>query len=344
MSRHMGPCHAAPASLLPLALLVWSSVGVSDCAPTETAPALHIFDGATMGTTYAVRVVTADTWDQPRRDRIRDLIQAALDDVESKMSHYRSSSELSRFNQTRATAPFPVSAETFDVIRHAYQLSELTGGALDVTVAPLVNAWGFGPVEPESLPPDAALLARLRDHVGYRKLELDPGASTLRKTDPEIECDLSAVAKGYGVDQVAEVLREEGVTRFMVEVGGEIVAAEALIRQQRRAGEPDHRIARRDAGAVGPFDRDGKARVDQLEGDGGGVGTSDHSVLSGRDDRVHALARRDDGIRRDVPGAAEIFEKGGPHHGLHEEARQRQQDVVRHRSIPEAQGRPPERA
>lgn len=224
MSRHMGPCHAAPASLLPLALLVWSSVGVSDCAPTETAPALHIFDGATMGTTYAVRVVTADTWDQPRRDRIRDLIQAALDDVESKMSHYRSSSELSRFNQTRATAPFPVSAETFDVVRHAYQLSELTGGALDVTVAPLVNAWGFGPVEPEILPPDAALLARLRDHVGYRKLELDPGASTLRKTDPEIECDLSAVAKGYGVDQVAEVLREEGVTHFMVEVGGEIVA------------------------------------------------------------------------------------------------------------------------
>jgi thiamine biosynthesis lipoprotein len=194
------------------------------CAPTETAPVLHIFDGASMGTTYAVRVVTADNWDQPRRDRIKDLIQAALDDVESKMSHYRSSSELSRFNQTRDTAPFPVSAETFDVVRHAYQLSEWTDGALDVTVGPVVNAWGFGPLEPESLPPDATLLARLRDHVGYTKLELDPGASTLRKTDPEIECDLSALAKGYGVDRVAEVLREEGLTRFMVEVGGEIFA------------------------------------------------------------------------------------------------------------------------
>ena len=218
----MGSCHAAPVPLRLLTLLVGSSVAA--CAPTETAPALHIFDGATMGTTYTVRVVTSEAWGQGEHDLIGARIQAALDDVESKMSHYRSSSELSRFNQTRATAPFPVSAETFDVVRHANQLSELTGGALDVTVGPVVNAWGFGPVEPEILPPDAALLARLRDHVGYRKLELDPVASTLRKTDPELECDLSAVAKGYGVDRVAGALREEGLTRFMVEVGGEIVA------------------------------------------------------------------------------------------------------------------------
>lgn len=209
--------------LVVAALAGWGALWA--CAPSETAPALHIFEGASMGTTYAVRVVTADTWDQSRRDRFNDLIQAALDDVESKMSHYRPSSELSRFNQTRNTAPFPVSAETFDVVRHAYQLSEWTGGALDVTVGPVVNAWGFGPFEPEVLPPDAALLARLLGHVGYSKLELDRGASTLRKTDPEIECDLSAVAKGYGVDRVAEVLREEGLTRFMVEVGGETVAA-----------------------------------------------------------------------------------------------------------------------
>ena len=208
--------------LIMAALVGWGALWA--CAPTEAAPTLHIFDGATMGTTYAARVVTSDTWDQPRHDRIGDRIQAALDDVEAKMSHYRSSSELSRFNQLRATTPFRVSRETFDVVRHAYELSELTGGALDVTVGALVDAWGFGPVEPEILPPDAALLARLRDHMGYTKLALDPAALTLRKTDPELECDLSAVAKGYSVDRVAAVLREEGLTRFMVEVGGEIVA------------------------------------------------------------------------------------------------------------------------
>ena len=210
------------AFLLILAALVGSSAAA--CAPTEVSPALHIFDGTTMGTTYAVRVVTADRWDQPRRVRIGDRIQTALDDIESKMSHYRPSSELSRFNQARVTVPFRVSSETFDVVRHAYELSELTGGALDVTVGPLVNAWGFGPTEPDHLPPDPALLARLRDHTGYTKLELNPAASTIRKTDAELECDLSAVAKGYGADRVAAALREEGLTRFMVEVGGEIVA------------------------------------------------------------------------------------------------------------------------
>ena len=208
--------------LIVAALVGWGAL--SACASTEAAPTLYVFDGATMGTTYAARVVTADTWDQPRHDRIRDRIQAALDDIEAKMSHFRSSSELSRFNQSRATTPFRVSRETFDVFRYANDLSELTDGALDVTVGPLVNAWGFGPVEPEVLPPDAALLVRLSDHVGYTKLALDPVASTLRKTDPELECDLSAVAKGYSVDRVAAVLRAEGLTRFMVEVGGEIVA------------------------------------------------------------------------------------------------------------------------
>ena len=208
--------------LIVAALVGWGALWA--CRSIETAPALHTFDGATMGTTYTVRVVTSAAWDRPEHDRIGARIQATLDDVESKMSHYQPSSELSRFNRTRATAPFPVSRETFDVVRYAYELSELTGGALDVTVGPLVNAWGFGPVEPDVLPPDAALLARLRDHMGYTKLELDPGASTLRKTDPALECDLSAVAKGYSVDRVALVLRAEGLTRFMVEVGGEIVA------------------------------------------------------------------------------------------------------------------------
>ncbi len=200
-------------------------VPLSACAPTEVTPALHIFDGATMGTTYAVRVVTADSWDQARRDRVRGRIQATLDDVEAKMSHFDPASELSRFNQSRATEPFALSSETIDVVRHAAALSGVTEGALDITVGPLVNAWGFGPEEPQVLPPDADLVARLREQMGHAKLELDEAASTLRKTIPELECDLSAVAKGYSADQVGAALRDEGLSRFMVEVGGEIVTA-----------------------------------------------------------------------------------------------------------------------
>jgi thiamine biosynthesis lipoprotein len=205
-----------------LGLVTLSAIG-SACASPPAPPALHVFDGASMGTTYTVRVVTGDVWDSARHDRVGARIQQALDDVESKMSTYLDASELSRFNQTLSVDPFPVSPETFEVVSQAYALSELTGGALDITVGPLVNAWGFGPVEPDVLPPDRESLTRLRGHLGYRKLELDPAASTLRKTDPELQCDLSAVAKGYGVDRVATVLREDGLTRFMVEVGGEVV-------------------------------------------------------------------------------------------------------------------------
>ena len=208
-----------------VAVLVVLSGAMVGCATPAPTTALHTFTGATMGTSYTVKVVAPTAQDQFRLDAIGDRIQAALDDVDSKMSSYRPSSELSRFNRARHTKPFPVSPGTFDVVRRAAELSALTGGALDVTVGPLVSAWGFGPVEPDVLPPDQVLVTRLRDHMGFMKLELDPVASTIRKTDPELECDLSAVAKGYGVDQVAVVLRADGLPRFMVEVGGEVVAS-----------------------------------------------------------------------------------------------------------------------
>lgn len=195
------------------------------CARPDAELPVHVFDGAAMGTAWTVRVVTNAPWPQADRDRVGAEIQAVLDDVESKMSHYDPASELSRFNRRRTTEPFPVSADTFEVFREARRLAELTGGALDVTVGPLVNAWGFGPVEPDRFPPDGELLARLRRHVGRARIELDASALTLRKTDPETEGDLSAVAKGYGVDRVADALREAGLARFLVEVGGEIAAA-----------------------------------------------------------------------------------------------------------------------
>lgn len=195
------------------------------CASIVQEPIVHVFGGATMGTTYTVRVVTTLTWAQDERDRIADRIQVTLDRVESKMSHYDPSSELSAFNRTRQTEWFEVSPEMFTVVSSAQALSELTGGAFDVTVAPLVNAWGFGPIEPAQLPPDAARLSRLQNQVGYTKLELDPETLAVRKTDPAVQFDLSAVAKGYGVDRVAAALREDGLTRFMIEVGGEITTA-----------------------------------------------------------------------------------------------------------------------
>ncbi len=219
---------AVPAVRALALLCLAGAVGCGEPAPSSVTSAelpVEVVDGTSMGTTYTVRLVTTEVWDEARRERVASLVQRALDDVESAMSHYRPESEVSRFNASRTTDPFELSPATLEVVRVAIELSELSGGAFDVTVAPLVNAWGFGPTEPAVFPPDPAVLSRLRDRVGFQKLELDASTSSVRKTDPELEWDLSAVAKGYGVDQVAAALLEEGLTRFMVEVGGEIVAA-----------------------------------------------------------------------------------------------------------------------
>ena len=203
-------------SLLCLAVLVASS-----CGPTEQQPTAHVFQGSTMGTTYTVKVVEPGLG-KSRFEDIRHLIEDRLEDVNQKMSHYQEDSELSRFNQLSETTPFGVSLETFEVFRQAIELSTLTHGALDITVGPLVDAWGFGPQSrPEQIPTDEHIQA-LRQKTGYEKLELDSNALSLRKTEPQLRCDLSAIAKGYGVDRVADALSQEGLQSFMVEVGGEV--------------------------------------------------------------------------------------------------------------------------
>jgi thiamine biosynthesis lipoprotein len=174
-----------------------------------------------MGTTYTVKVV-AEELSPEQHSEIEGTIREELEDVNAKMSHYRPDSELSRFNAWRETTPFRVSRETFGVFEEALEIADLTGGALDITVAPLVNAWGFGPdARPETIPSDAEI-ATLLEKVGYTKLELDPESTSLRKSVPGLQCDLSAIAKGYGVDRVAEALNRAGFEDYMVEVGGEV--------------------------------------------------------------------------------------------------------------------------
>jgi len=195
----------------------------------------HELVGTTMGTSWSVRV-DADL-SAPELDAVRAAIQERLDHVESLMSTYDSTSELSRFNRHVGVEPVPASPELLDVIEIAREVSERSGGALDVTVAPLVEAWGFGTgggIDGRlGARPDEVLIARLGERVGYEKLVVDRVAGTLAKSHPETSVDLSAVAKGYGVGQVAEALGERGLTDFLVEVGGELAA-----RGTRRDGRP----------------------------------------------------------------------------------------------------------
>jgi len=142
------------------------------------------------------------------------------------MSTWDSTSELSRFNRSRDTLPHGLSAATMEVLAVAAEVGRESGGALDVTVAPLVEAWGFGPgTAPLQRVPDPEQLAKLRERVGLDRLRIDRRAGTVAKARPDVVVDLSAIAKGYALDRAAEGVRRRGVTDFALEVGGEVRAA-----------------------------------------------------------------------------------------------------------------------
>ena len=172
--------------------------------------------GETMGTTYSVKL--GGTASATERDALRQDVAAAVEAVDASMSSYRSDSELSQLNAAGAGDVLSVSSALHAVLSLSQRVAEESGGAFDITVAPLVDAYGFGPGERTD---DPVQLARRRALVGYQKLSLLPGAK-VRKDVDGLACTLSAVAKGYAVDRVAELLERRGVESYMVEIGGEV--------------------------------------------------------------------------------------------------------------------------
>lgn len=192
------------------------------------------FRGLTMGATFSVKVVTGqDELESAGLNEVDRVIRARLDRINRLMSTWDPDSELSRFNRSISLEPFPVSLETFEVLRWSLELGALTGGVLDVTIGPLVDAWGFGPGGPRNRLPSDEEIARLREAMGPGRLELNPAALTVRKTRPEVRCDLSAVAPGYATDRLWGELADRGFTDFLVDVGGEL-----RTRGRNEAGEP----------------------------------------------------------------------------------------------------------
>lgn len=189
----------------------------------DRPPVVHELSGPTMGTTWTARVVVpagATTLVAVARDSIRSRLEA----VDHSMSTWDSESEISRFNRFRSVEPFPVSAEFMDVMTSAEAVSIATGGAFDATVAPLVTLWGFGSGGTPGSPARESDLTAALAHVGFSSVRRSEDGRTLQKTDPDVSIDLSAVAKGYGVDRAAEALSSIGLAAYAIEVGGEVRA------------------------------------------------------------------------------------------------------------------------
>lgn len=189
------------------------------CTPPQN-PVVSL-QGNTMGGTYSVKYVTVNSEStELSADQIQSKIDSLLVDINQLMSTYISDSELSILNKTKANISFTLSEQTHYVLQEAIRLHDLSDGALDVTIGPVVNLWGFGPTHrPDIVPSDSQLLDT-QAYVGVDKFTLD--GLIINKSHESVYIDLSTIAKGYAVDAVADLLTEHGLDNYLVEIGGEM--------------------------------------------------------------------------------------------------------------------------
>ena len=176
-----------------------------------------------MGTTYDVQVI--DPPATARSEALQAGTEKILQRVNALMSTYREDSEVSQFNRSDSTDWVDISAETRAVIDEALEVSQLTGGAFDITVAPLVDAWGFGAQFRENPLPSSQDIDTLLARVGYRHLATRERPPAVRKDRADVSIELSAIAKGYAVDRVAGYLEQLQIDKYLLEIGGEIKAS-----------------------------------------------------------------------------------------------------------------------
>jgi thiamine biosynthesis lipoprotein len=200
-----------------------AALTLSACMGDESANVVNL-SGKTMGTTYNVTAVGVP--DNLEQTDISDAVEAVLADVNAKLSNWDKNSEVSRFNGSSETSPAGVSGDFITVMTAANEVHSLSGGKFDVTLGPLIELWGFGPRKPEDPVPSDAAVEEALEFVGQSEmLTVDKAASTISKREPKVGINLSAIAKGYGIDAVAAKLKDLGIENYMVEIGGDLVTA-----------------------------------------------------------------------------------------------------------------------
>jgi thiamine biosynthesis lipoprotein len=205
---------------IPLALLIALSFGVTGCFSAEEATQSSEFGGPVFGSTYRVKLAAP----YPKLADLKVRVEGRLAEIDQLLSTYKPDSELSRWNRDGGTKFRKISRELFDNLEIATEVSRRTGGAYDVTVGPLVNLWGFGPeARPETVPSEQAI-TKAKRRTGFDRLAFKRQGKEFwaNKLSAEISVDLSSVAKGYAVDEIAALLDRAKTPGYMVEIGGEV--------------------------------------------------------------------------------------------------------------------------
>lgn len=162
----------------------------------------------------------------PDRARLAEAARAAFEEIDRldrQMSNYAETSELTYINRNAARAEVIVEGELFDLLKRSLDYSRVSGGAFDITVGPLMKAWGF--FKGQGRLPQRQELSPIMTRVGYQHVRLNQRARTIRFDREGVELDLGGIAKGYGVDKAAEILRESGVTSALITSGTSSITA-----------------------------------------------------------------------------------------------------------------------
>ncbi|WP_218809886.1 FAD:protein FMN transferase ApbE [Klebsiella quasipneumoniae] len=196
-----------------------------DSATTPATPAstATVLDGKTMGTFWRVSVIGVD---EAKAQALRAKVQAQLDADDRLLSTWKNDSALMRFNHAATTRPWPVSEAMADIVTLSLRIGAKTHGAMDITVGPLVNLWGFGPDKQPVATPDAQAIAAAKARTGLQHLQVinQSGRQFLQKDIPDLFVDLSTVGEGYAADHLARLMEQEGISRYLVSVGGALVS------------------------------------------------------------------------------------------------------------------------
>ncbi|WP_369787984.1 FAD:protein FMN transferase ApbE [Rouxiella sp. WC2420] len=209
--------------LIATSLVIGCGALLGACGPTnENQPAV-VISGTTMGTYYRVSMVGLD---KSREPELRQQIEAQLKEDDHELSTYKNDSVLSRFNQYQGTDPQPISNGMADAIITSLRIGHKTDNEMDITVGPLVNLWGFGPTkEPVKMPTQQQIDAA-RAEIGLQHLKViqQVNGDFLQKDMPNMYVDLSTVGEGYATDHLARLVEGNGISNYLVSVGGAVVS------------------------------------------------------------------------------------------------------------------------
>ena len=173
-----------------------------------------------MGTTYTVKMYSPKS--TLSRSVVSTEINRQLDNINNQMSSHIETSNLSLFNRSDTKEWVEIPVELYTVIKEALRINELSDNAFDISIGPVVNLWGFGPEEKPGTVPDYTAINEALDKVGSQYIHLRTNPYSIRKDKPDLEIDLSAIAKGFAVDVIADYLDKLDINNYMVEIGGEI--------------------------------------------------------------------------------------------------------------------------